>query len=413
MTAMKTDVLVIGGGPNGLAASLALGGAALRSPLNIIVIDASDPRAFALQGHDTRGTAITRSTQSMLQALGVWPALAPHAEEMRHITVTDGKSDFASRPTLLSFATDPGERAAASIVENRHIAKALLAAVEQSPCIRLMPFTTITNLKTQPGLAKAVTSTGETISASLIIAADGKSSTTRQSLGIKTMGHSYGQTALSFAVSHANAHAGTAKEHFSEDGVFAFLPLPGNYASIVWGTSPAKAAELLALSEAEFTLALGTKLGPGLGEIKLEGKRVAYPLSLQIAERFIAARTALVGDAAHAIHPLAGLGLNLGYKDVAALADCVADAFARGEDIGGAATLERYERMRRFDTLATAIAMEAMNLLFVNDMPIAREIRKFGLQAVNQLALAKSLLMKEAAGEVGNLPNLMQGLLPA
>ena len=409
---MKTDVLIIGAGPNGLAAALALGGATLRSPLNVIVIDVRNPRTFAAGGHDTRGTAITRTTQSMLAALGLWQDLAPHAEEMRDIIVTDGVGGFAQRPALLSFATDDNRRAAASIIENRHIARALMAAVDRSPAITVLPETAIDEIKTDRGLAEVTTGNGEVIRASLVVAADGKASKTRALAGIKVQGHAYQQTALGFSISHQFPHNGQAQEHFSPDGVFAFLPLPENRASIVWGTSPDESGRLMDLGEADFLLELCHKLGSKLGSLALESPRSAYPLTLQIAEQFIAPRLALIGDAAHAIHPLAGLGLNLGYKDVASLADTVAAAFLRGDDIGGAAVLEEYQRNRRFDTFATAAAMEAMNALFSNNLPLLRGARKTGLKLIDQWPLAKSVLMREASGEALDLPRLMQGLLP-
>ena len=410
---MKTDVLIIGGGPIGLAAALALGGSALHTPLNVMLIDARDPRAFAALGNDTRGTAITRATQSMLKALGVWQDIQPHAGEMRFITVTDGQGNFDQRPTLLSFTTDETSKAAASIVENRHIAAALMAAIERSPAITLCANTAIAAITTSHGLATVTTSDNNTIRATLVLAADGKNSKTRQLLNVQTKGHDYNQTALGFSISHAFAHGGQAEEHFSSDGVFAFLPLPENRASIVWGTTPPEASRLMALREIDFISELLQKLGPRLGELALASPRNAYPLVAQIAESFIAPRVALVGDAAHAIHPLAGLGLNLGYKDVAALADCVASAFSRGDDIGGLAVLENYQSLRRFDTLSTALAMETMNTLFSNDIPWLRDLRKAGMKLIDQLPPVKASLMKQAAGQsTFNLPRLMQGLLP-
>ena len=409
---MKTDVLIIGAGPNGLAAALALGGSTLRSPLNVTVIDGRNPRAFAAQDHDTRGTAITRATQSMLTALGIWKDLESHAQEMRDVIVTDDVGSFGQRPTLLSFATDDNSKAAASIVENRHIASALMAAIDRSLAVTLIADTAIAQIATDRGLAEVTTSGGEMIRASLVVAADGKNSRTRELLGIKVHGHAYQQTALGFSISHQFPHAGQAQEHFSPDGVFALLPLPGNRSSIVWGTSPAEAERLMALGEPDFLLALDHKLGARLGTLALASPRSAYPLALQIADQFTAPRVALIGDAAHAIHPLAGLGLNLGYKDVAALADTVAAAFLRGDDIGGAAVLEEYQRNRRFDTWATAAAMEAMNTLFSNNLLFLRDLRKTGLKLVDQWPMAKSFLMREASGEAQNLPRLMQGLLP-
>ncbi len=203
-----------------------------------------------------------------------------------------------------------------------------------------------------------------------------------------------------------------AEEHFSADGVFAVLPLVNQRCSIVWGTSPERAAELMAQDEETFDLSLQEQMGDRLGSVSLQGKRAAYPLSMQLATSFIAPRVALLGDAAHAIHPLAGLGLNLGFKDAAALADCVAAAFARGDDIGSEAVLEKYQAQRRFDTVLTSWAMDAMNGLFVNDNPMLKTMRSAGLKIIDQVPALKSILMQQAGGMSQNNPRLLQGLLP-
>lgn len=410
---MKFDSIIIGGGPNGLAAALALGGGSLTRPLNVLVLDARDPRAFALANHDTRGTAITLATQAMLNALGVWGEIAPHAQEMRDIIVTDGNGPHAARPTLLSFATEENAASAAAIVENRYIARALITALDKSPTISLKSNTSLKRIINGSGSITIETEQGETFKASLLIGADGRNSLVRQSAGIGTKGHGYAQTALSFSISHQHPHDGMAEEHFSPSGVFAVLPLVGNNASIVWGESPEEANRLMQLDDVTFVQELSLRMGPRLGQLQLQGKRTAYPLSLQIAESFVGMRTALIGDAAHAVHPLAGLGLNLGYKDAAALADCVTEAFARGEDIGGTAVLDRYERWRRFEVTTTAFGLDGMNWLFANDSPLLKPARAAGMRIVNRLPLAKKILMDEASGQTGELPRLMQGLLPA
>lgn len=410
---MKFDIIIIGGGPNGLAAALALGGSTLVQPLRVLVLDARDPRAFALANHDSRGTAITRATQIMLAALGVWADIAPHAQEMRDIIVTDGNGTHANRTTLLSFATEENAASAAAIVENRYIARALITALDKAPAITMKPDISVARITTTSGSVTVETEAGELFTSPLLIGADGRNSFVRKNAGIGTKGHGYAQTALSFSISHQHPHNGMAEEHFSPTGVFAVLPLVGNNASIVWGESPDEAERLMRLGDEAFVAELSHRMGPRLGQLHVQGKKTAYPLSLQIAEYFVGARMALIGDAAHAVHPLAGLGLNLGYKDAAALADCVAAAFARGEDIGGSAVLERYQRWRRFEITATAFGLDGLNWLFANDNPLLKPARAAGLRIVDRLPLAKKMFMDEAAGQTGELPRLMQGLLPA
>lgn len=418
ITSMKKhDVIVVGAGPAGMAMALALGGHNVPRPLGVAVLDARDPHGAVAQGTDSRGTALTRATQQMMQALGAGEGLAAALQDMTDVIVTDAGAKplpHSERPVLLSFTQeDSGGQGAAAMVENVALLRALLSAVERSPAISLFPNSAVQAVEAGPGLARVVTASGEEHKAALVIAADGRASPVRQMLGIGVSGRSYGQTALSFSVTHTQPHHGMAEEHFSAHGVFAYLPLPGPRGSIVWGETPEEAARLMALDEPEFNAALQARMGTRLGQVALDGKRNAYPLSLQLAERCRANRTALIGDASHGIHPLAGLGLNLGFKDVAVLADCVAEAFARGEDIGGDAVLQRFEQQRRFDILSTAMAMDGMNALFVNNNPLLGVLRDAGLQMVNRMPPVRRGLLSQAAGDSGSQPRLMQGLQPA
>jgi 2-octaprenyl-6-methoxyphenol hydroxylase len=406
---MKIDVIILGGGPNGLATALSLGGAALPRPLNVLLLDARDPQAVP---SDSRGTALTTATQSMFKALGVWNDLAGHACDMRDIIVTDGAGRHDARKVLLNLSTDATAQAAATMVENRHLANALLAAVARSSRIHLQGGFEFTHFECSAGRIKLHSKSGTFFTAPLLVAADGRNSRVRKQLDITLTAHDYKQTALTFAIDHSLPHANTAEEHFSSAGVFAFLPLPGNRASIVWGTSPERATSLMALDDTAFNMALQDEMGWRVGAVQVSGKRAAYPLSMQIAQNLVAPRVALLGDAAHAIHPLAGLGLNLGFKDAAALADCVVQAFARGDDIGGVAVLERYEMLRRFETTATSFAMDAMNGLFSNADPGLKVLRSAGLRMVEHVPALKSHFMAQAAGTSQNNPRLLQGLLP-
>lgn len=407
--AQRFDVIIVGGGPNGLAMALALGGDRVRPQARVLVVDARDPRSFATAGIDTRGSALTRATQNVFRGLGCWETLAPHTAEMRHTIVTDGKGNLGNRASLLSFLAEGEGKAAAVITENRWIAASLMGAIERSPAIEVRGGVTVTAITREPGFVRVSFKDGSSASAPLLVGADGRNSYVRNDLGIATDGHDDNQVALTFSIAHELPHGHRAEEHFSPTGVFALLPLPGNRASIVWGTSPDEARQLMEMSDADFEASLNEKVGSHLGRISLEGTRQAYPLRRHVAREITGPRTALVGDAAHIIHPLAGLGLNLGYKDIASLADCIHEAMLRGEDHGGPAVLERYARWRRFDIASTIAAMEGMNALFVNDWPVLTVLRQAGLRLVDKMPRAKAALMEEAAGMTGTLPTLMRG----
>lgn len=403
------DVIILGGGPNGLATALALGSQRLPTPLRVLLLDQRDP---LLPTQDSRGTALTLATQSMLKVLGVWESLAPHACEMRDVVVTDG--DLAGKATtpLLTLSTEAGQPAAASMVENSKLHQVLAEAVAASPNIKLLGGFEFERFEATSAKIHIFDNLGSSHAAPLLVAADGRKSKVRQQLATPITSHDYGQTALGFSISIESPHHGRAEEHFSSKGVFAVLPLPGLSASIVWGTSPDHAAQLMTLSDDAFNMALQEKIGDHLGEVKVTSRRQAFPVVMQIASVMVGPRIALLGDAAHAIHPLAGLGLNLGFKDAAALADCVASAAQRGGDIGSAVVLENYQTLRRFDTLSTSWAMDGLNGLFVNDHPVLKPLRKMGLRMVDQVNGLKSTIMQQAGGQSQNNPRLMRGLLP-
>ncbi len=410
MTSMTiADVTILGAGPNGLAMALALASHRLARPMTVILADARDPCHIPA---DSRGTAITAATQNMFKALGVWQALGSHAAEMRHVLVTDGNGTHADRPSLLNFLTETNGKAAAALVENGDLVKALLDEVLASPSIAITAGFSFAGLLLKPGHISINADDGRTIHSRLLIAADGRNSRVRDALAIPVARKDYGQTAVSFSISHSLPHGDTAEEHFSGDGVFAVLPLKGDRSSIVWGTTPEEATRLMALSEENFDVELQVRMGTRLGTVSLDGKRGSYTLVRQMAGRFVSDRVALVGDAAHAIHPLAGLGLNLGFKDAAVLADVISQAIARGEDIGGLACLERYEVARRADVQFTSMAMDGMNALFINDNPVLKLMRNLGLRAADQMTPVKSVLMQQASGLSQNSPRLMRGLLP-
>lgn len=404
------DVAIAGSALTGLAAAVALGGSGTRTPLSVVLIDQRDPAEFRSAEFDGRASAITEAARRMFEAMGLWQRLAPHAQPMNEIIVTDGTKD-RPRPTLLHFGQDdqPGGPSA-YMVENRHIYAALHDAVLESSSITLRTGTAVTEYAFTPAHAEATLATGETIRARLLVGADGRNSAARQAAGIEMMGWAYNQSGIVTTVEHEHDHNGRAEEHFLPAGPFAILPLPGRRSSLVWTESNSEAQRMIALPESEFLEELRLRFGAHLGDIKPCGPRHVWPLGLHLAKSFIAPRLTLVGDAAHVIHPIAGLGFNLGLRDVAALADAIFAHYRLGLDPGGAQSLEAYAQMRRLDTLMVAIATDGLNRLFSNDLQVLRMIRDAGLGVVERIAPLKRYFMREASGlSHASLPRLLTG----
>jgi 2-octaprenyl-6-methoxyphenol hydroxylase len=405
----KYDIAIIGAGMNGLVAALALAGKSTKQPLTVAVIDRIDPHKFAQSLYDSRASALTAATQTMFQTLDIWNAVAPHAQNMEKIIVTDSKLGEA-RPSLLSFTEVSGLKPAAAMVENRFIFSSLLSEIEKSGKIQLITDQNIGNIEYGPGLAKIQFENRKSVKASLVIGADGRNSLSRNKAGLEMSGWDYAQSAITLTVEHDHPHGGEAEEHFTPTGVFAILPLTGNRSSLVWTENHVEATRLHGLDDAEFLHELSLRFGDQRGKISLGSARHVHPLSLGLASAFTAPRLALIGDAAHVVHPLAGLGLNLGFKDVAYLADCVMDAVRLGQDIGSAQMLDQYSVGRRFDTVSTIYALDGLNRLFSNEVTGLKLLRDAGLRLVDKAPGLKAMFMKEAAGKTGALPRLMRGL---
>lgn len=404
------DIIVIGAALNGLAAALALGGNHVRRPLDVVVVDARDPRAFSSNAFDGRASAITAAARRMFETLGIWDKVAHQAQPMGEIIVTDSAVPGGARPVLLQFGADDMKGGPSShMIENRFLYAAMLEAAQTSPHIRFCVGQAVEHYHFGPGLAAVTLADGTTLRGSLIVAADGRNSPAREAAGIKLVGWPYDQMGLVATVEHELPHNGRAEEHFTPSGPFAILPLPGNRSSLVWSEHTEAAQRMLALPLEEFTQELKLRFGDHLGDLKLISGRHAYPLAMYLAETFTGPRLALVGDAAHVLHPLAGLGFNLGLRDVAALADCIHDAAGLGLDIGSEAVLDRYTQWRRFDTVATGAMMDGMNRLFANTNPVLTLLRRAGLLAVNRMGGLKSMFVSEAAGISGDLPRLLRG----
>lgn len=407
----KQDIVIVGGGLAGGLAALSLA----RAGLSIALIDAQPPAEMRAGDFDGRTTALSYACARVFRRLGLWPAIAPGAEPIREILVTDGRaksrfSNGAVSPLHLHFDSRElkSEEPLGWIVENRTLRDALWDAVEASPSIDLRAPALVESVSFTPASAEVSLAGGETLAASLVVAADGKHSRLRRQAGIKVNRWSYAQTGLVFNVAHERPHKGVAHEFFLPSGPFAILPLTDNRSSIVWTERADAAPAFLALDEAAFLKEVENRFGDFLGKLRLASPRWSYPLSFHLAQRFIAPRLALIGDAAHAVHPIAGQGFNLGVKDIAVLVDVVEEAAGLGLDIGGLGPLAKYERWRRFDSASLAFGMDAMVRLFSNDFPPLRLARDLGMSAVGKIAPLRRFFMRQAGADLGKLPPLMQ-----
>ncbi|HEY0849238.1 MAG TPA: ubiquinone biosynthesis hydroxylase [Bradyrhizobium sp.] len=403
MTAQRS-IVICGGAFAGLALALALR-QGLGPDIPVVV---ADPALGMRPSRDPRATAIVAACRRLFEALGVWEEVAPNAQPILDMVVTDSALADATRPVFLTFAGDvePGEPFA-HMVENRNLIDALAARAEAAGVD--LRATAVNNYEASADGIDVVLADGATIAASLLIAADGARSKLREQAGIATHGWEYDQSGIVVTVGHERDHHGRAEEHFLPAGPFAILPLTGKRSSLVWTETRKEAARITALGEEEFHAELEQRFGLHLGEIKALDKPRAFPLGYFVARSFIAERMALVGDAAHVIHPIAGQGLNMGLKDVAALAEVVVDAARLGMDPGQANVLERYQRWRRFDTMAMGVATNSLNLLFSNESKLLRAVRDIGLGLVDRAPPLKNLFIRQAAGLTGEVPRLLKG----
>ncbi len=407
------DVLIGGGGLVGQTLALALD----QAGLSVLVVDAAAPSETLAPSFDGRAFAIAFSSYRMWRALGLGEALDKVAQPIAEIMVTDGELDGGAReggPSLLHLHFDGAElhqdgEPLGLMLEARHVRLALDQAVRARPSIKMIQPMSVTAIVRDAASVTATLADGASLRAPLLVGADGRRSFVRQAVGIRTIGWDYPVTAIVATIQHELPHGAVAHEYFLPTGPFAILPLKGNRSNIVWA-EPRKAAEaLLKMPEADFLAELRRRFGDFLGALALEGPRFGYPLSLQLAERMIDARVALAGDSAHGIHPLAGQGLNLGLKDCAALAECLADAVSLGLDPGDVSALERYQRWRRFDNVTMALGMEFFDKLFSNAIGPLRFARRLGLAAVNVAGPARRFFMRYAGGAAGDLPKLLKG----
>jgi 2-octaprenyl-6-methoxyphenol hydroxylase len=371
----------------------------------------ADP-ALARGGGDPRASAIVAAARRLFEAIGVWDAIAEGAQPILDMAVTDSRLDDVMRPTFLTFDGEvaPGEPFA-HMIENGPLLAALLAKASADG-VELVNSAVAQSAAETDRIAVGLQN-GTSLAARLLVAADGARSSIRERAGIATHGWNYGQSSIVTTVRHERDHHGRAEEHFLPAGPFAILPLKrdatGHRSSIVWTEAAAEAERIVALDNQGFHAELEKRFGLQRGEIEAAGPRRAFPLGLHVARTFVAERIALVGDAAHVIHPIAGQGLNMGLKDVAALAETIVDAARLGLDHGSPVTLDRYQRWRRFDTMAMGVATDGLNRLFSNRSDALRVVRDVGLGLVDRLPALKQLFIREAAGLVGEVPKLLKG----
>jgi 2-octaprenyl-6-methoxyphenol hydroxylase len=407
------DVVIAGAGMTGATFALACAHAGLKCVL-------VDPQPFETQLAETfdgRASAIAYSSFRQWRVLGAAEALVPHACPIETILVTDGRSPGAAAqpptPFYLRFdASEIADRAEGEpmgwLIENRRIRSALAEAIAAAGIEVLAPAAVASVERDEAGVDVRLAD-GRVLRAALVVGAEGRRSVVRDAAGINMIGWDYPQSGVVATVRMAEPHGNVAHEYFLPGGPFAILPLTENRASLVW-TEPRRRADALKSASPEaFQAHLERRFGEFLGEVEVLGPRFFYPLSLSLAERMTAPRIAILGDAAHGVHPIAGQGLNLGLKDAAALAEVLADAMRLGEDIGSEAVLERYARWRRFDNVMLAAATDVFNRLFSNDHPVLRGVRDLGMAAVNRIGPARRFFMEEAGGAVGDLPRLLRG----
>ena len=407
MRVTTADILIAGGSFAGMTLGLALAHE-FGSEVSVVIVDRA--HAATVDDRDPRASAISAGSRNLLIALDVWRHLDDIAVPVAAIELTDSSLQSGVRRRLLTYENTTRAGGQASwIVPNARLTAVLEQAVARAPAIRVMRSVAILDLKAGPASAIVRLDDDSELSAQLVVAADGRRSAIREAAGIKSVHWGHDQTGIVTTITHESDHRNRAIQHFLPAGPFAMLPLQGGYrSSVTWSEKASEAKRILTLDDEAFLDEVDRRVAGRLGAVTLDGPRKSWPLETHLARSYIAPRVALVGDAAHGVHPIAGQGLNLGFRDVAALVECVADAARVGLDLGNADALARYERWRRFDSTVSTATFSGLNRLFSNDWALMRSAREVGLGLLDRLPLAKQALVTEAAGLSGELPKLLR-----
>lgn len=405
MNDISTDILIIGAGLVGAAQALALSKEGICS----VIVERDTPENVLGLGYDGRISAISHASVKVLKHIGVWETLEPEAGPIFDIRVLDENSPAFVHFDHLEVGSDPF----GYMLPNVLLRQTLLRAVMHNPNITYLPKTELAETKLENSKRVSTLSDGRTIASSLLLAADGKFSKTRDMLGIVSRMTEYGQTAMVATIHHEKPHHGVAIEKFLPAGPLALLPMTEDRTAVVWTEPHAMAKHIMQLPDSDFIEELEARLQGYLGACTLIGKRHAYPLALIQAEKYIEDRAALIGDSAHAIHPIAGQGVNLGYRDVAVMTDIIIQQKKLGLDLGSLTALEHYQQWRRFDAWSMMAVTDGLNRLFSTNRPLTRLARRFGLATFQRFSPLKHMFMQTAMGMKGDLPTMLQPELKA
>ena len=398
------DCIVIGGGLSGLTTTLALS----KIGLSVAIIDKTSLKMAKKNEGDQRTTAVSASGKKVFEALDVWDSLKKGAEPILDIVVSEkGKKGHLSFDHQ-TVGTEP----MGHILNNIELKNSLISSIRSQKNIQLFPFKSLNNFFPETGAVTIDLNDGSSYEAALLVAADGRNSDGRRIAKIKSTNIDYNQSSIVFTVGHEKPHRGTAYEQFTTGGPIASLPMRGNKSSVVWSEDTEVVGSLMQLDDKDFAAAASYRLNDCLGKMTIIGQRKVFPLKLNYADTIIANRFAMVGDAAHGLHPIAGQGFNLGLRDIANLTEEISNARRLGLDIGSFETLRSYQAARRFDNFSLVAATHGLNRLFTDNNKIVGFIRSSGLDAINTMNPIKNLFMRLAMGEVGSLPHLLKGQLP-
>ena len=401
---VDSDIIIVGGGLNGSLMAIV----AANIGFSTIVLDSKDNEASVENRFDGRSYALALSSVRLLKNLDIFEDIIDKSQPILDIKILDGK--LVQGPSQFSLHFDNNEihdGPMGQMVEDRFIRKALFTKINKNKQIDYKFNSKVTEHKKQSGYISVTLENGKKLNTKLLVGADGRNSELANRADIKKSGWKYNQSALVCAIEHEADHNGVAWQYFMPSGPLAVLPMTGKRSCIVWTEQNANAKAINLFDETRYTKILAARLGNFLGKFKIIGDRHTYPLELSIADRFIDERLALIGDAAHSVHPIAGQGLNAGFKDIAVLAHIIQDAHHRGEDLGSLGVLKRYEEWRRFDSAQLAYSTDLFNKLFSNENEVLRLARNIGLKLLDSIPVAKRNIIKEAAGITGELPRLM------